>query len=475
MQNIDASTLAMLWHDSDLRDERLREVISAALAENPTPRMDDAIVATYFFALRTQSLSDAVDSIAYHATTGIKHAPAGSLLAACTAKAAGVVAFDGTGRLGLLHVAYPLKMMLSEDGGLTSCDILHTTAAAIIFDVFENQDARLVSLQIPEHVLNTFPGPAHGPAGFRILANWPEAEPTFGTILKPTAGITSDDVGQLVENIAGCNLLAFIKEDEDLYPNLSYAPVGGRTRKAVAAIKRAKSQRAGRGLMYLSHVSSAPHQIIDTVHAAMEAGANGVMFSETFAGGTVRAVREAFKNLPTPPLIYGHNAGIGTRTRSIHREVIDMLARCDGIDFRQTAPVRPGMPFLKPYGAEWAASEDALIRPLGKLRPTTIVRAGSLDQGNIGLNLSDAESRGISRQVLFLAGSAINSITDDSGRANAELGAEAMLQAIEIHRNGDMRDIAPDNQVAALKDLAASRGLRALAVALSQRYPEGSK
>src|SRR5207249_4364907 len=80
---------------------------------------------------------------------------------------AGVDAFDDTGRLGLLHVAFPLKMMLQPDGHLTSCDLLHTTASAIIFDVYENQDSRLIALQIPAKVIRTFPGPAYGPAGLR--------------------------------------------------------------------------------------------------------------------------------------------------------------------------------------------------------------------------------------------------------------------------------------------------------------------
>ena len=72
------------------------------------------------------------------------------------------------------------------------------------------------------------------------------------------------------------------------------------------------------------------------------------MFSETFAGGAVRMVREATRRLDEPPAIYGHNAGIGTRCRHIWREVIDYFARLDGIDFRQTAPVKPGQPFCAP-------------------------------------------------------------------------------------------------------------------------------
>jgi hypothetical protein len=56
-----------------------------------------------------------------------------------------------------LHVAFPLKMMRHPDGHLTSCDLLHTVAGAVIFDMYENQDARLVALQIPDDVLATSP------------------------------------------------------------------------------------------------------------------------------------------------------------------------------------------------------------------------------------------------------------------------------------------------------------------------------
>jgi hypothetical protein len=213
--------------------------------------------------------------------------------------------------------------------------------------------------------------------------------------------------------------------------------------------------------------------MMETLSAALEAGATGVMLSETFAGGTVRMVREATRHLPRPPAIYGHNAGIGVKTRGgIWREVIDLLARLDGIDFRQTAPVRPGIPFLRPYGAEWQASEEVLSRVLPGIRPTMIARAGGLDQGNIILNLADAENRGLASNILFLAGSAINSIKDHQGRASPRLGAEAMLQALEVHRSGELAGVALDLHLSALMNVARRRNLSALRDALCQRYPE---
>jgi ribulose 1,5-bisphosphate carboxylase large subunit-like protein len=471
MRPLDAKTLDWLWYDADAREERLRAVVRDRLAEGPPPALHDQVVATYFFAFRTLKLADAVAEIAYHATSGTKHPAPGSLVEQCTGRAAGMDAFDPTGRMGLLHMAYPLKMLLHPDGHLTSCDLLHTAAGAIIFDIYENQDVRLVALQVPEQVLRTFPGPAYGPHGVRERTGFGPTQPAFGTILKPTAGITPAEVGALVEEAAGCPLFLFVKEDENLYPRLDYSPAPERTRQAVAAIERARDRRGGRGLIFAPHVTGSPHEILDTVFAVLEAGATGVMFSETFTGGTVRMVREATRDRPNPPAIYGHNAGIGVKTRAVWREVIDLLARLDGIDFRQTAPVRPGTPFLKPYGAEWEASEAVLSRPLPGIRPTMIARAGGLDQGNIGLNLADAEERGLQANVLYLAGSAINSIKNSKGVPDPRLGAEAMRQALEVHQSGALRDVPAGEHVTALAALAGRQGLKALREALAQRYP----
>jgi ribulose-bisphosphate carboxylase large chain len=472
MKPLDSATVELLWYDLDVREERLREVVRDRFLENPPPVMDDQVVATYFFAFRTQTLTEAAKEISYHATSGTRRPPPGSLIEQCTGKAVGVDAFDATGRIGILHVAYPLKMLLQPDGHVTSVDLLHTAAGAILFDVYENQDARLVALTMPERVIRTFPGPAYGPRGLRQRTGFAPTEPAFGTILKPTAGITPSEVGALVEEVASCRLFLFVKEDENLYPNLDYSPARERARQAAAAIERAEDRRSGRGLIFAAHVTGSPHEILDTVHAVLDAGATGVMFSESFAGGTVRMVREATKHLPSPPAIYGHNAGIGVKTRCIWREVIDLLARLDGIDFRQTAPVRPGSPFLRPYGLEWEASEDVLTRPMAGIKPVMIARAGGLDQGNICMNLADAEARGFSETVLFLAGSAISSIKNAQGKYDPRLGAEAMLQALDVHRTDELRDVPRERQAAVLLRIAERGHLTALATALRQRYPE---
>jgi len=459
--------------DPDAERTRLRSRISECLAEHPPPTVEEHVVATYYLELRSWTLDQAAREISYHATSGTRDVPEGSLIAECTGKAAGVEAFDESRRVGLVHMAYPLRMLLQADGHVTSTDLLHTAAGAILFDIYENMEVQLVRLGVPEPVLRTFPGPAHGPDGVRRLTGFAEKEPAFGTILKPTAGITPDEVGSLVAEAAECPLFLFVKEDENLYPNLAYSPVAERTRRAVDAIRKAQDRRGGRGLIFAPHITGAPHEMLGTLEAVLEAGATGVMFSESFAGGAVRMVREATREMDQPPAIYGHNAGIGVRTRGgIWREVIDLLARLDGIDFRQTAPVLDGPPFIYPHGGEWRASENALVKPIEGIAPVMIARAGGLDQGNIIPNLQDAARRGLESQILFLAGSAINSIKNKLGRPDPRLGAEAMAQALEVHRSGEMKDVPAASHRKALAALAERRRLDALREALRQRYPD---
>src|SRR4051794_31862999 len=109
------SAADMLWHDADARDVYLRELITERLVQHPPPASEDAIVATYFFALRSLRLDQAGEEIAYHATSGERQPIPGSLIAACTAQAVGIDAFDATGRAGLVHIAFPLKMLLQAD------------------------------------------------------------------------------------------------------------------------------------------------------------------------------------------------------------------------------------------------------------------------------------------------------------------------------------------------------------------------
>lgn len=459
--------------DLDRREAAIRRRI---YDESPfwatAPEDPEYLVATYFIRSRAQSLSAAGKAISYHMTTGVKYVPPGTLIESCTGRVEGVLPWDSSGRTGLVRVGFPTRLFQHPDGKYYTTDFLHLMAGEGVCGLWEFAEAKLVDVKIPAAVLATFPGPAYGSEGVRKLTNWPEGEPAFGTILKPTAGITDNEVAQLVEGVAGETLFMFAKEDENLFPSLDYSPVESRAAKSVKVIHRLLACRNGRGLIFAPHVTSPPHYLLETVSRVLETGVNGIMFSEQFTGGSVRAVRDMSAKSGSPPVIYGHNSGISCRTNSVWREVLDLFARLDGVDFRQTALLTSAQPLLRPQGIEWRKCEEALSKPLGHIKPTMIARAGGLDQGNIILNLVDVSEHLPKGQPLFLAGSAINSIAGPDGNPDPKLGAEAMREALALWRSGDaptdVKDLAGHAQ--ALHGIARAKGMKALVTALEQRY-----
>ncbi|OHB80498.1 MAG: hypothetical protein A2V98_02605, partial [Planctomycetes bacterium RBG_16_64_12] len=352
--------------------------------------------------------------------------PPGSLLAACSGEVVDAVALDPAGRIGVVRVAFPLAMLLDEKGAIYSTDLLHIAAGAGVFALTEHADVKLVDLAMSDDLLRRFPGPAYGAPGVRRLTGFPQGELAFGTILKPCTGITAEEEAEIVAEAASNPMFLFVKEDENFLPGVPFAPLEKRLRLAMEAVRRAADRRSGRGLIYAPHVTSPPQRLAENVRRAIDAGANGIMFSEYYVGGAVRMVRDMTADLPDAPAIYGHNGGITARTRHIWREVLDLLARLDGIDFRQTAPLSSGRGLLRPCGLEWRACEKVLRRPLAGHAPVMMARAGGLDQGNIIPNLLDVAAGAGSDHYLFLAGSAINGIKNRHGEYDPALGAEAM-------------------------------------------------
>src|SRR5260370_40232346 len=103
MKALGSKQLQLLWHEAEPRELRLREIVTERLAASPPPAVEDSIVASYFFAFRSLKLNEAFAEIAYHATSGMRHPPPGSLSEACTARPARMYACGRTPRVGLVQ------------------------------------------------------------------------------------------------------------------------------------------------------------------------------------------------------------------------------------------------------------------------------------------------------------------------------------------------------------------------------------
>jgi ribulose-bisphosphate carboxylase large chain len=467
---LDTPTLNAITFDLDQREELIRRLVYDALDSLPKPDLSDSIVATFFITARTTSVQAAGGEIWYHMTSGVRTAAPGSLLAQCSGKVVDFVHFEPSGRSGIVRVAFPLKMLLHEDGGLYTSDILHIVGGEGTYGLTEHADVKLVWVDMSDDTLNRFPGPAYGALGVWKLAGLAPNDIAFGTILKPCTGITPEQEAGIIAQAAANPMFVFVKEDENFLPRVGFAPLRERVRQARQAIERTKAQRAGRGLIYAPHIGAPPQYLRALADLVVDSGLNGIMLSEYYTGGTVRMLRDHLGGLASPPTIYGHNGGISSRTRHIYREVLDYFARLDGVDFRQTGPLScTGTNLIRPFGLEWRKCEEVLSRPAGRHPVTMMARAGGLDQGNIVQNLMDVSTNGSTRHYLFLAGSAINGIKNRAGAYDPQIGALAMEQALQVFRSGVYT--SPDHvKPVELRSYAAANGMPDLAEALRQRY-----
>lgn len=472
MKNVDDEALKIIRQDLDQREETIRRLVYAALEELPAADTSEHVVATYFIAAKSRSLAQVGEELSYITTTSVKDPPANSLLAECTGRVIDTFGFDEARRTGLVRIAFALKMLRDDQGDLYSTDILHIAGGAGVFAFAKATDIKLVNLAMSDETLRLFPGPAHGAPGVRRVMNLDDDEVAFGTVVKPCTGITPQQQAEIIADAARNPNLVFIKEDENFLPRVAFAPLQDRLRCAVDVIEKTRDQRGKRGLIFTPSLTSPPHALLDNVKRAIDAGVNGIMFSEYYIGGAVRLVRGLTAALADPPAIFGHNGGVTCRTRQIYREVFDLLARLDGIDFRQTALLSTDRGLLRPFGTEWRKCEEVLSKPLAGHRPVMMARAGGLDQGNLIPNLVDIDAGGIGlANYMFLAGTAINSIKNKKGELELSLGAEAMRQAAEVYHEGVFTEIS-DTHVDDLRRHARVRGLEPLSIALAQRYGE---
>ena len=165
MKHLDNATLELMRYDLDRREDVIRQAVYETLDTLPVPDLSEHIVASYFVAAKTMGPAQVGRELCYHLTSGVRKPPSGTLLAECTGLVVVAVAFDAAERIGIVRVAYPLKMLLVGQGDLYSTDILHIVAGAGAFALTEHTDIKLVHLAMSDQTLRLFPGPAYLPRG----------------------------------------------------------------------------------------------------------------------------------------------------------------------------------------------------------------------------------------------------------------------------------------------------------------------
>ncbi|MQY59112.1 MAG: hypothetical protein GH144_05830 [Clostridia bacterium] len=459
----------------DKREEIIRKEVEEHLSDFEVADTKDHIVATYFIhTIESTNIEKSAQEIARLQTSGEKYIGNGTRLQKSTGYFLDFIPFNSEKTVGLVRIAFPVvNIWDTKYSTIYSSEILHIVAGAVQFDFPKNIDIKLVDTSMSEEIISAFPGPAFGPEGLRKIAQYGSGI-SFGTIGKPKTGLTADEYALVIAEAAKNPLFLFVKDDENYGVWYKDCPLDERVKKVNKAIKKANEIRRKGEIIYAPHIGNSVQNLKENIDIALDNGATAIMFSEIHGRGGVRLARDYMIKTKREVPIYGHNGGITPLTRVIYREILDMFARLDGIDIRQTGPVGTHkLPLLKPYGREWEASERVLTKPLGKHKPVMVARAGGLDQGNIILNLHDIKKRAYDESnFLMLAGSAINEWKDETGKYNPKGGVMAMEQAIEIYENYSFDPEPRSTHVERLHDRAKQLGYKELVLALKQRYPE---
>lgn len=184
---------------------------------------------------------------------------------------------------------------------------LMTLVAGNLFELSPFSGLRLVDLELPRDFTDAFTGPAFGIEGTRRLSGVRD-RPLFGTIIKPSVGLSPKDTAKLVRTLCEAGL-DFIKDDE-LIADAPYSPLRDRVQAVMRVINR-HADKTGKKVMFAFNISDE----IDAMrrHHDTVAGAGGtcVMVSLNSVGlAGVQALRK-ISGLP----IHGHRNGWGALSR----------------------------------------------------------------------------------------------------------------------------------------------------------------
>lgn len=320
----------------------------------------------------------------------------------------------GPGR-GCISLLYPVANMDLEESAFPCLWLAMVGGPTFALAAYDK--SRLVDFSIPPAMMKKFPGPRLGVAGTRKCLGLKPHELMIGTIMKPTAGLTPEEIADLAYQVA-LGGMCFIKDDEKMM-NPPYCPLGKRVRLVSQALKRAEEQ-TGKKVLYMAHLCTTPDRLIPRALEALENGANGLMVNFFSSGFNALQMLRERPDINVP--IYAHCGGREALGRAegqgISASVIVKLVRLLGGDY-----FRAGMydSYLVDTDQDIAAMHQAAKGDWCPLNPMLPAISGGLNPKTVGVNV-----RKLGRDNLLLAGSGVFEHPD-----GPRAGVEALRQAAE--------------------------------------------
>ncbi|MFH1568582.1 MAG: RuBisCO large subunit C-terminal-like domain-containing protein, partial [Gemmatimonadota bacterium] len=270
---------------------------------------------------------------------------------------------------GTVTVAFPVENFNLEESAFASAWL--SMVGGGTHALLAYRKSRLVDFSLPVRALAAFPGPRFGIEGTRRLLGLAAGMPVVGTIVKPTAGLTPDEVADLCYRLAAGGV-RFIKDDEKML-NPAYCPLRERVTRVVAALRRAEDE-TGQRVLYAPHITTSPWNLGRCAEIALEAGASALMVNFLAAGFQCLEVLRRQFEVP----IYAHCGGKEAFGREpgqgVSPEVVGRFARLLGGDYFRTGVI--GGYLVGGSRAELDSLTEVLTGPMAGIRAAAPVLSG---------------------------------------------------------------------------------------------------
>lgn len=267
----------------------------------------------------------------------------------------------------IAHIAYPIELF--EPGNLPN---IMSSVAGNVFGLGDIQYLRLLDIQFPKELVDSFPGPAFGIPGIRKTVQVPK-RPLIGTIVKPKLGLRTKDHAAVAFDawVGGCDV---VKDDENL-SSQAFNPFEDRVITTLDQRDRAEEE-TGDKKVYLVNVTAETKEMLRRAQFVEDHGGRVAMIDILTCGySAVATLRNQGFNL----ILHGHRAMHAAFTKlpnhGIAMPVLATGSRLLGID---QLHVGTAVGKMSEDREEVEANIRKCTEPLASLKQTLPVASGGL-------------------------------------------------------------------------------------------------
>jgi len=235
---------------------------------------------------------------------------------------------------------------------------------------------RLEDLSFPDEYLSEFEGPQFGVKGIRDLLNVYD-RPVFMGVIKPNIGLPPVPYAQLAYQawLGGLD----IAMDDELIADSSWSSLADRCRVLTELRMKAEGE-TGQRKIFQANITDEVQTLISHHNLAVRLGANALMLNSMTVGLSACRMLRSHAQVPMVSHFDLYGAMTQIPFHGIRERVFIKLQRMSGFD----AILFSGFDSrMKSTSEDVLANVDACLSPMGNLKPSLPIPAGSQWAGSI--------------------------------------------------------------------------------------------